>query len=192
MNRPNLKRSLIAVGLLALIGSVGAQTYYTHELATRVADRTAPESKQEAIPDDNARWDPWPEVHKDMLRMQKEMEKLYDNAFHEFYAMRFSNPPESDSISLEEQGDNYVVKAQIPGAQKNDIAINLDGRLLSISAKTAASKESDDASGHPIQEERFASSFQEAFTLPGPVNASGMHSDYRDGVLTLTIPKATS
>ena len=40
------------------------------------------------------------------------------------------------------------------------------------------------------RQESYSSSFQQAFTLPGAVNASGMHSQYQDGVLTVTIPKA--
>jgi len=192
MNRHNLKRPLIAIALLALVGSVGAQTYYTHELATKVADKEGAAEQKRPAPDEQSQWDPWSAVHRDMMRMQAEMESLYDQAFHDFYSARFSNPPVTGSISLEEQGDDYVVKADIPGVQESDINISLDGRLLSISAQTSASKQETNAKGQPIEQDRYASSFQEAFTLPGPVNASGMHSQYQDGVLTLTIPKANS
>jgi HSP20 family molecular chaperone IbpA len=40
------------------------------------------------------------------------------------------------------------------------------------------------------RQESSSSAFQQAFTLSGPVDASGMHSQYKDGVLTVTIPKA--
>jgi HSP20 family protein len=192
MNRHNFKRPLIAIALLALVGSVGAQTYYTHELATKVADKQGVTEQKAPIPDEQTQWDPWNTVHRDMMRMQSEMESLYNQAFHDFYTARFSNPPADASISLKEQGNDYVVKADIPGVQESDININLDGRLLSISAQTSTSQQETDAKGHAIEQDRYASSFQEAFTLPGPVNASGMHSQYQDGVLTLTIPKATS
>jgi HSP20 family protein len=85
-----------------------------------------------------------------------------------------------------------LVKADIPGAKESDISINLDGRLLSISAQTQTSEEQSSDNGQTIHEERYASSFQQAFTLPGPVQASGMHSQFQDGVLTVTIPKSTS
>ena len=194
MNRHNLKRPLIAIALLAIVGSVGAQTYYTHELANKVAEKQADTQEKAPAPAEpsTSQWDPWTAVHRDMMRMQSEMESLYDQAFHDFYTARFSNPPVTGSISLEEQGDDYVVKADIPGVQESDININLDGRLLSISAETSASKQQTDAKGQPIEQDRYASSFQEAFTLPGPVNATGMHSQYQDGMLTLTIPKANS
>ena len=194
MDKHTFTRPLITIGLLVLVGAVGAQTYYTHELAKRVADNDAgamPDQSQ--MTPHNGNWDPWTAMHQEMVRMQTEMDQMFDHSYQDFQDLSPQGiMPSNGKVSLEEQGDNYVVKANIPGAKENDIQVNLDGRLLSISAQTKGSEEQKADNGKVIREESYASSFQRAFTLPTAVNAAGMHSQFHDGVLTVTIPKATS
>jgi HSP20 family protein len=173
---------------------VGAQTYYTHELAKRVADNDSGSMpSQSQVTPDNGTWDPWTLMHQEMMRMRADMDQAFDHSFQDVHNLSGNGfMPSNGKISLEEQGDNYVVKADIPGAKENDIQVNLDGRLLSISAQTQGSEEQKADNGKVIREESYASSFQRAFTLPTAVNVTGMHSQFQDGVLTVTIPKATS
>jgi HSP20 family protein len=185
MNKPTVKRSLVAVGLLALIGAVGAETYYTHEVAQK--ERAEPPATW-AEPGEGW-WDPWAGLHADMMRMRVEMDQAFDDAFREFHARGFEGPVSEAKITLDEKPDKYIVKAQIPGADKNDIRINLDGRLLSISSRIQGTEEQTADNGQVTRRESYARSFERAFTLPGPVNATAMHSDFQDGVLTVTLPK---
>jgi len=191
MNMQTFKQPLIAVGLLVLVGAVGAQTYYTHELARRV---TASETQAPALSlagQSTGQADPWMAMHADMMRMQERMDRMFDNGFQNIYSMPgVALQPVGDKVALTDQDGNYVVKADIPGAKESDIAVNLDGRLLSISSKTQGQEKQSADNGQVTRQERYSSAFQQAFTLPGPVNASGMHSQYQDGVLTVTIPKA--
>ncbi|MGD8590269.1 MAG: Hsp20/alpha crystallin family protein, partial [Chromatiales bacterium] len=184
----------ITIGLLVLVGAVGAQTYYTHELAKRVSgDDTGNVPEQSQVTPHNGNSDPWTVMQQEMLRMRTEMNKMFDHSFQDFHDLSPQGiMPGNANVSLEDQGNNYVVKADIPGAKENDIQVNLDGRLLSISAQTQGSQEQKTDNGKVIREENYASSFQRAFTLPTAVNAAGMHSQFHDGVLTVTIPKATS
>ena len=194
MDKHTFTRPLITIGLLVLVGAVGAQTYYTHELAKRVADNdTGNMPSQSQLTPDNGTWDPWTAMHANMMRMRAEMDQLFDHSFQDVHGLSGNDlMPANGKVSMEEQGDNYVVKADIPGAKESDIQVNLDGRLLSISAQTQGSEEQKADNGKVIREESYASSFQRAFTLPTAVNAAGMHSQFKDGVLTVTIPKATS
>ncbi len=203
MNKPVLKRTLVTLGLLALVGAVGAQTYYTHELAEQVA-AIAPDTRHDPVPalPDNAQqdpalpgtghWDPFAAMHAEMMRMRTEMDRMFSNAFQDLDVTRVKGPVSDDKVTLEEHGDNYVVTANIPGARESDINVNLDGRVLSLSAESRADEQQHADNGKVLREERYASTFQQAFTLPGPVNASGMHTRFADGVLTVTIPKANS
>lgn len=201
MNKHPFKQPLIAIGLLALVGAVGAETYYTHELAKRVA-LTDAESAQETISGAaNGSWDPWTAMHADMMRMRSQMDQAFDSVFNTTFNdtfKSFNGPSDMDAqtgvgkLTLNEQGDNYVVEANIPGAKEGDINVNLNGRLLSISSQTQASKKQTGDNNQVIRQENYASAFQQAFTLPGPVKASGMHTQFKDGVLTVTIPKAAS
>jgi HSP20 family protein len=201
MNRHIVKKSLIGVGLLALVGAVGAQTYYTHEVAQKfkLAENSQQAAPQDPIDDNWDPWsgddlfsgnDPWTAIHNDMLRIQENMNREWARAMDEFHHLPGNiQMPVEGRIELQEQDDNYVVTAEIPGAKKSDININLDGRLLSISSKTQGMDKRTDANDKVIEQDRYASAFQQAFTLPGPVNAVGIHSDFKDGVLTVTIPK---
>lgn len=191
MNKQTFKQPLIAVGLLVLVGTVGAQTYYTHELARRVAAIDTEDPAATMPAPIAGQWDPWTTLHADMTRMQERMDRMFDSGFQNIYAVpRVALQPVGDKVTLKDQDGNYVVKADIPGAKESDIAVNLDGRLLSISSQTQGREKQTADNGQVARQESYSSSFQQAFTLPGQVDASGMHSQYKDGVLTVTIPKA--
>jgi HSP20 family protein len=181
MNKPALKYVLITILGIGAIGAVGAQTYYTHELAQRVADR-ADYTQPTASP---GQWDPW----SDLQRLQARIDQAFDQSFD---ALPVAAQGGATRVTLEQQADDYVVKATIPGARESDIKVNLDGRLLSISSQTRGSEKQTAQNGAVTSEATYSGAFEEAFTLPGPVIASDMKSDFKDGVLTLTIPKAGS
>jgi HSP20 family molecular chaperone IbpA len=191
MNKHAFKQPLIAIGLLALVGAVGAQTYYTHELVRRVAadDSRAPAA---SVPTPAAgQWDPWAAMHADMMRMQARMDRMFGDASQGFPGMPRGAFKTGGRLTVAEQDGNYVVKADIPGAKDSDIDVNLDGRLLSISSQTQGQEKQTADNGQVVRQESYSNAYQRAFTLPGPVSASGMHSQYQDGVLTVTIPKAS-
>lgn len=185
MNKPTLKYVLIAVLGVGAIGVLGAQTYYTHELAQHVAARTDTDPSPTQPAPSLGQWDPW----LDMQRLQARMEQAFAQSFG---AAPVAIPGDATRITLEQHPDDYVVRASIPGARENDIKVNLDGRLLSISSQSSGSEQQTAQQGQVTSETTYSGAFEETFTLPGPVAASGMKSDFKDGVLTLTIPKATS
>ncbi len=198
MNRHTVKKTVIAIALLGLVGAVGAGTYYNHDMAKplKVADKggeIAPPAPATAN-DSDALIDPWSALHEDMLRIQQDMSRQWAQAMDEFHHLpgSASRMPVSGSVQLQEQGDNYVVTADIPGVKESDINVNLNGRLLSISTQTTGSDKTTNEQGKVIAQDQYTESYQQAFTLPGPVDAIGMHSDFKDGVLTVTIPKLSS
>jgi HSP20 family protein len=198
MKKPIVKRTLIAVGILALVGSVGAQAYYTHELAQRVSAQQPIQTQTGQTPlARNAPavqidpHDPFVRMHADIARMQQQMDQMFNSAFQVPSAFD-SSDQQAARVTLDEQGDNYVVKATIPGATEKDINVNLDGRLLSISSSSQGDQKQTADNGQVLSQEHYTSSFQQAFSLPGPVNASKMKTHFDDGVLTVTIPKLNS
>jgi HSP20 family protein len=192
MNKRVLKSSLIGVASLALIGTVGAQTYYSHKLAQRVEQEQQAEQQAQNTMPDYVPTNPWAAMHADMMRMQAQVDQAMANAVRGMPAQPGFNGPGMTQVSLQEQGNDYVVKADVPGAKKGDVNVNLNGRVLSISSQSKGSDKQTDDHGKLVRQENFSSSFQQAFTLPGPVNAAGMKTQVKDGVLTVTIPKATS
>lgn len=198
MNQQTTKQLLVGLGFLTLVGAVGAQTYYTHQLSERLAAQNPQQQQTREVastsqPQPDAPYDPWAAMQADMQRWEAQMDRMIHSSF--FQDPGFVDIPEPDqqaSITLDEKGDTYVVKATIPGAKEGDIDVHLDGRNLSISAQQTNREEEKDANGKVIRQDSYASSFQQYFSLPGPVDASTMKSEFDNGVLTLTIPKATS
>jgi HSP20 family protein len=193
MKRHILTRSLLSVGLLALMGGAGAKTYMDHAPAHRVADQPAVASP--APGKDTQSWsdDPWMRMYQDMQQIQAHMDRMFEDSFQRFE----SGPPAAsfdsgERVTLDDQKDKYVVTAQIPGAKESDIRVALDGRLLSISSQTQREDRKTAANGQTLSDQRYASSYQQAFTLPEPVSATGMHTEYKDGVLQVIVPKANS
>ena len=101
-------------------------------------------------------------------------------------------PSEGDDVTLKEDKNDYLVTAKLPGVKEGNLNVSLDGRLLRISAQSQADEKETAHNGQVVGEESYASSIQRAFTLPGPIDASKMHTQFQDGVLTVTIPKAAS
>jgi HSP20 family protein len=192
MNKHMLKPTLIAVGVLAVIGTVGAQPYYSHKRAEHVAAQQAtPQSESSTAPVVGSR-DPWGAMHADIMRMQAQMDQMFNSAFRDIHTVGADGQQTSAKVTLEEHGDDYVVKVNVPGANESDIDVNLDGSLLSISSQSQGVEKKTADNGKVVSQESYANSFQQAFTLPGPVNAAGMQTQFKDGILTVTIPKATS
>lgn len=190
-----VKQTLVVIALLAIIGTVGAQTYYTLRLDQKLKSLESP-LIADSTPQPDPKIDsnnPWSWMQADMMRMQAQMDHMFESAFNGTPNMSHGIWNNGSQVSLSDDGDNYVVKAEIPGADKSDINVNLDDRLLNLSAKVQGSRNesSGDSSGFH-REETYSSSFQQAMTLPGPVDASRMKSDFKDGVLTITIPKLNS
>lgn len=193
MNKRLLMHTSLTVGALLLIGAVSADAYYTHELAQRMASRdvataSANPAATPILHTAPAATSSWSAINAQMNRMQAQMNKMFNSAFQNPGGMDFIDGQGSAQVSLTEKGNDYVVTAKIPGARQDDINVRLSGQLLTLSSSAKGGSSQTAKNGQMTQQ--YASSFQQAFTLPGPVNAAEMKSHFKDGVLTLTIPKA--
>ncbi|HKJ51431.1 MAG TPA: Hsp20/alpha crystallin family protein [Gammaproteobacteria bacterium] len=92
------------------------------------------------------------------------------------------------SVDIEESEDKYVIKADLPGVDKKDIDVKLENGVLSIRGEKQVEKETGKDTRHH-RRERFYGTFARSFTLPDAVNADAVDASYRDGVLSLHIPK---
>jgi HSP20 family protein len=90
-------------------------------------------------------------------------------------------------IDVSENDKAYVIQADIPGAKKDDIDVAVDGRQVSITAKSSRSIDRKDDTR--LYSERSEGQVFRSFTLPAEVDDKGAEAKYADGVLTLTLPK---
>ncbi len=128
------------------------------------------------------------------------------NPFHEFEnlldrynkssggAMR--NSADSDlsfadwapSVDIDEDANQYLIKADLPGVDKENIDVKLENGMLSIRGDKHTESETDKGGKHH-RRERFHGTFARSFTLPDSIDADKVDAAYKDGVLTLAIPK---
>lgn len=91
-------------------------------------------------------------------------------------------------LDVTERNGNYEVRAELPGAKKEDIAIDIDGAYVSISAKVNNQIERK-AGERVLYTERSYESYARSFELPQAVDSGSADAKFEDGVLTLTLPK---
>jgi HSP20 family protein len=89
---------------------------------------------------------------------------------------------------IRDEGDHYLLEADLPGFKKEDIAVNIEGETLTIRAERAENSEEKDKKGEFIKRERCYGSFSRSFDMTG-IRTEDIAAAYEDGVLKLTLPK---
>lgn len=90
---------------------------------------------------------------------------------------------------ISEKDGNYLLEAELPGFEKDDIRVELDGDTLTIGAQRTESNDEKDKDGNFIRRERRYGSFSRSFDVSG-IDVENIKGDYKNGVLSLTLPKA--
>jgi HSP20 family protein len=91
------------------------------------------------------------------------------------------------ALDLYEENDNLILRAELPGMKKEDIDISLHENTISVSGERRNEKRYEGS--QTSREERFFGRFTRSFKLPKPVDPSRVKAAYKDGVLTVTLPK---
>jgi len=91
------------------------------------------------------------------------------------------------ALDLYQSNDNVVAVAELPGMRKEDIEISLHEGMLTISGERSHERDPDEKAE---RSERYVGKFRRSVTLPARVDASKVNATYKDGILTVTLPKA--
>lgn len=130
-----------------------------------------------------APWKPFGELGS----LRKEMDSLWDRFFTETPFTRASSDTWSPSVDLSETKDTYVVKAELPGLETNDIKVSLSGDVLTLKGEKKKEREEKDENYHCV--ERYSGSFQRSFRLPSKVKAEKIKASFENGILKIILPK---
>ena len=92
------------------------------------------------------------------------------------------------AVDLFQDKDNITVRAELPGMKKEEIDISLHDGALTLSGERKAEQKYEEA--EVCRSERFLGRFHRTLPLPSVVNAEKVKASYKDGILTVTLPKA--
>jgi HSP20 family protein len=119
--------------------------------------------------------------------LRDEIDRLFDAPFAELARSSNLLSGWTPALDMHEDKDNVIVKAELPGMKKEEIEISLHDGTLSISGERKSEDKFEDAEVY--RAERFVGRFQRTVNLPSAVNADKVKAQYKDGVLTVTLPK---
>ena len=99
-------------------------------------------------------------------------------------------PEWSPTVDIGESDQEYVIKAELPDVKKDDIKVNIQDGMLSITGERRVEKEENKMKYHRL--ERAYGRFQRTFTLPEETDTDNISSEYKEGILTVHMPKNPS
>lgn len=139
------------------------------------------------------RWNPVRDLAtfpSDILGMQKEMNKMFNRFFRGGTLDEGDLTPSAwvPAVDLIENDDSYIAKVELPGVSKDDVKITLQDNSLTIRGEKKEEKETTESNYHRL--ERSYGSFQRSLALPGSVRSDKVAAEYKEGILTITLPKA--
>ncbi len=110
------------------------------------------------------------------------------NPFDDFFRSFFGTDVSTNAmrVDVKDEGDHYLLEADMPGVKKEDVSIEVNDGVLTISAQTKQSRE--EKKENYVFSERRSGSFSRSFTLNG-IDEEKISAACEDGVLKLTLPK---
>lgn len=128
-----------------------------------------------------SRWEPF----RDMLSLRADMDRLFSSLFGGIHEER--EGLWAPIVDIEEDNDNITVKAEIPGMNKDDIKVSVQSNILTITGERKQESETKNKTFHRV--ERSYGRFSRMITLPTDVDSDKVKANYKDGILSITLPK---
>ena len=115
--------------------------------------------------------------------LQDEFERL----FHLPTLTASASVPWVPALDVLEEKDSYVVHVELPGINKEDVKLSLEQGALTITGERKRETKNETVEAYHL--ERFQGRFQRTIRLPESIAADQVKAQYKDGVLTVTLPK---
>jgi HSP20 family protein len=131
------------------------------------------------------RWEP----ARELQTIQQEMNRLFGTFFEspqgggDAGALSRWIPP----MDLVEEGDHFVLRADLPGVSQEDVKVELDDNVLTISGERKSEHEGRKEGYYRL--ERAAGRFSRSLTLPDGIDPESIQAQFENGVLTVRVPK---
>jgi HSP20 family protein len=137
------------------------------------------------------RWNP----SRDLLNIEREFSRMF-NTFNRRFGFgdsddeiaEYENAVWSPLTDISEDEDSYQLKLDLPGVKKEDVKINYENGQLSISGERKQEIEKKNSKYHRV--ERSYGKYFRSFNLPSKIKEDKINAEFKDGQLTITVPKS--
>jgi HSP20 family protein len=119
--------------------------------------------------------------------LREEIDRLFESPLNELTRTSQLLSGWTPALDVYEERDHFTVKAELPGMKKEDIEVSFHDGSLSISGERKTETKHEDAEVY--RSERFFGRFHRTVSLPAAVAADKVKASYKDGVLSITLPK---
>ncbi len=126
------------------------------------------------------------EPFRELTTLQERLNKVFDDMLPGALKSRETNEW-IPAVDIYETNDAINIEVEAPGMKQEDIKINLENNTLTIYGERKFEKKEENKNYYRM--ERSYGSFSRSFLLPENVNVEGIKAKYKDGVLTITLPK---
>ena len=113
---------------------------------------------------------------------------IFDDFERKFFGSSNAQVP-AFRTDIRDAGDKFILEAELPGFNKEDIKLDLKDGILTISAEHSDSKDEKNDKGQYLRRERRYGSFTRSFDVTG-IDENGITAAYNNGILELSLPKA--
>ena len=137
-----------------------------------------------------AQYNPFKDVERFLNQMSRQLEEASGGLDPEEQMGRWSPGFESMAVDIVEQDGEFVVAADLPGFDRDDVDIRVTENRVHIEAEHRE-ETAEEEDGRHIRHERRHRSLERSLTLPKEVDAAETEATMKHGVLTVTLPKRT-
>lgn len=128
-----------------------------------------------------------------LANLHEQIDDLFDQAFRGYgFPSLFENQLGNQeffkpSLDIKEGPKAYTITVEMPGVDKKDVDVEVEGNALIIRGEKRQEDKKDEEQYHYV--ERSYGSFQRMLAIPEDADAAGVDASFRDGVLTVTLPR---
>ncbi len=133
---------------------------------------------------------PYSRKNNSLYNPFREMDELENRLFSNPFGFFDAASLDEFKTDIKDEGDHYELEADLPGFEKKDIKLDVNGDVLTVNAERHSEHEEKDKKGKYVRCERSYGSYSRQFDLSG-VDAEKITAKYENGVLKLTMPKKT-
>ena len=128
------------------------------------------------------------EPFRDLLRVHEDMDCLFASLWDRFDGDRIRTREWAPSVEMYEKGNDLIVTFELPGVSKDDVSLAIKDDILTIKGERKSERE--EKRDHYFLREGVYGSFQRSLPLPYAIKTDKVKAEYKNGILTITLPKA--